>query len=187
MFRNLFGLGRKADPKISASLYEAIVAAARQPEFYAQAGVPDIALGRFEMMTLHMVLFLRRIRDEEGELKLIGQTLTDDFFTDVDHSLRELGIGDGGVPKRVKKLARMFYGRAKSYTDALDGNDPVELQTALTRNIMPDSPTWIGSLAVSSYMMQASHVLASQSSEEIASGRLHFPQFSSVVQNEVVS
>ena len=89
---------------VTERLYEEIVAAARQPALYAAYNVPDTPLGRYEMLSLHLFLVLHRLRQEEGAAKEVAQQLTDEFFQDVDHSLRELGIGDHGIPRRVKKL-----------------------------------------------------------------------------------
>jgi cytochrome b pre-mRNA-processing protein 3 len=69
-------------------------------------------LGRFEMITIHLVLYLRRTAVAGGLFRALAQEVLEAFFEDVDHSIRELGIGDAGVPKRMKKFARMFYGRA---------------------------------------------------------------------------
>ncbi len=101
-------------------------------------------LGRYEMLSLHVFLFMRRIKGRTPALKSIGQEVTDEFFRDVDHSLRELGIGDSGVPKRMKKLARMFYGRIESYDKALENNDYVALVAALARNVRPGHESWPG-------------------------------------------
>jgi cytochrome b pre-mRNA-processing protein 3 len=177
MFRKLFSFGGAADKESVARLYEVIVAAARQPAFYEACGVPDTPIGRFEMVSVHMMLFLRRISGEEGALRNIAQTLTDEFFLDVDHSLRELGIGDSGVPKRMKKLARMFYGRAKSYGEALDAGDEAALAAALMRNIRPESAQWDESRSLASYFMQSEAVLASQDVAGFLAGQLRFPQF----------
>ncbi len=174
MLRKLFRRSEDAGRTAALSLYEQIVAAARQPAFYAQWNVPDTPLGRFEMVSMHMVLFLRRIRGEAGDLSRIGQILTDEFFLDVDHSLRELGISDVGVPKRMKKLARMFYGRAQSYSDALDSRDHAALGLAIGRNIRPDELHWADTGNLASYMERASAFLAEQSLTSFAEGRLEF-------------
>ena len=137
MFKSLFGLGRRPNREVSDALYEAIVASARQPYFYSSCDVPDTPLGRFEMLAVHMFLFLERARGGSDALGELAQELTDEFFKDVEHSLRELGIGDLGVPKRMKKLAKMFYGRAEAYRLALGGNDRPALGAALARNIWP--------------------------------------------------
>ena len=124
MFKRLFGSEQGRQPRRSRTRSTTqIVAAARQPVFYADWDVPDTPLGRFEMMSLHMFLVLHRLRGETGAAREVAQDLTDAFFADVDHSMRELGIGDVGVPKRMKKLARMFYGRAAAYGDAVERGD----------------------------------------------------------------
>jgi cytochrome b pre-mRNA-processing protein 3 len=174
MLRKLFGRSENAGRTAAISLYEQIVAAARQPAFYAHWNVPDTPLGRFEMISVHMVLFLHRVRGEAGDLQRIAQILTDEFFLDVDHSLRELGISDVGVPKRIKKLARMFYGRAKSYSDALDSGDRVALAAAVARNVRPDVTDWAETSAIAHYMQRASSNLASQPLTAFADGQVRF-------------
>jgi cytochrome b pre-mRNA-processing protein 3 len=174
MFGNLFRRSDNAGRTAALSLYEQIVAAARQPVFYANWNVPDTPLGRFEMVSLHMVLFLHRIRGEQGELARIGQILTDEFFLDVDHSLRELGISDMGVPKRIKKLARMFYGRAKSYSDALDANDRDALSAAIARNIRPDVTDWAETGSIAAYMERSRAFLVTQPLGDFAEGKVRF-------------
>lgn len=176
MLRKLFGLGDNAGRTAALSLYDQIVAAARQPVLYADWNVPDTPLGRFEMVSLHMVLFLRRVRDAKGEMANIAQILTDEFFVDVDHSLRELGISDVGVPKRIKKLARMFYGRAKSYTEALDADDMPALEAALGRNVRPDVSEWAETRDLAAYMKRKSRILDNQPLEDIQRGRLFFDE-----------
>ena len=174
MLRKLFGRSENAGRTAAISLYEQIVAAARQPAFYAHWNVPDTPIGRFEMISVHMVLFLHRIRGEAGDLQRIAQILTDEFFLDVDHSLRELGISDVGVPKRIKKLARMFFGRARSYSDALDSGDQVALAAAIARNVRPDVTDWAETPAIAAYMRRASNHLASQPLTAFAEGQVRF-------------
>ncbi|MCV0396374.1 MAG: ubiquinol-cytochrome C chaperone [Rhizobiaceae bacterium] len=155
MLRRLLGLNRNENDEIVARLYGEIVAAARQPVIYARWDVPDTPLGRFEVMALHLILLLERL-DGKGERALaVAQRLTDDFFTDLDHSLRELGISDPGVPKRMKKLAKMFYGRAASYSQALRAGDVESLAAALARNVRPEASQWSGAHALASYALDA--------------------------------
>ncbi|WP_394891334.1 ubiquinol-cytochrome C chaperone family protein [Mesorhizobium sp. AaZ16] len=175
MFKRLFGGDRSANRAITDALYGEIVAAARQPVFYSDWNVPDTPLGRFEMLSLHMFLFQHRLRGEEGGSREIAQVLTDDFFTDLDHSLRELGIGDAGVPKRMKKLARMFYGRTKSYADALEAGDRPALAAALARNIRPEAGDWPEADALGGYVFETVAALARQPSEAIHGGAIGFP------------
>jgi cytochrome b pre-mRNA-processing protein 3 len=175
MFKRFFGAGRAANRKITDGLYEQIVAAARQPAVYADWGVPDTPLGRFEMVALHMFLVLHRLRGEAGAAREVAQDLTDTFFTDVEHSIRELGIGDLGVPKRMKKLGRMFYGRAVSYGDAIDRGDRALLAAALSRNVRPDDKSWGEAAALGDYALAAHRGLAAQSVSALVSGHIGFP------------
>lgn len=175
MFDRIFNPAARTRRPIVDALYETIVAAARQPAFYAEWKVPDTPLGRFEMVALHCFLFLHRMRAESGAGRDIAQEVTDEFFRDVEHSLRELGIGDMGVPKRMKKLARMFYGRAAAYGDAIDKADAEALAAALTRNILPDARGWPESAALASYVLRTDETLAGVQADAILSGRLDFP------------
>ncbi len=175
MILSLFSRKAKANEAITIALYDAIVAAARQPYFYSELDVPDSPLGRYEMLSLHIFLFMRRIKGRTPALKSIGQEVTDEFFRDVDHSLRELGIGDSGVPKRMKKLARMFYGRIESYDKALQHNDHPALAAALARNVRPDAQAWPGADALASYVGQTVRHLEDQPDDIIAGGKVTFP------------
>lgn len=179
MILSLFSRKAKANEAITTAVYDQIVAAARQPRFYAEFEVQDIPLGRYEMLSLHMFLFMHRLKGHGGEsagsLKDIGQEITDYFFQDVDHSLRELGIGDQGVPKRMKKLARMFYGRVESYDAAIAAQDQQALEIALARNIRPDIENWSGAKPLAQYVFDAVRLLAEQNDSEVAAGRIVFP------------
>lgn len=175
MFQRLFRSARNANRLITEALYASIVAAARQERFYSEWQVPDTPLGRFEMLSLHMFLFQNRMKSEQGPPRDVAQTLIDDFFTDVDHSLRELGIGDLGVPKRMKKLAKMYYGRTAAYGDALDRGDREALQAALLRNIQPNSDSWPESAQLAEYVMRARQELATQDTETICEGTIRYP------------
>lgn len=174
MFQRLFGRERQANRTVTDALYGQIVAAARRPLFYSHWNVPDTPLGRFEMLSLHMFLFQHRMHGEQGISASIAQILIDEFFLDVDHSLRELGISDVGVPKRMKKLAKMYYGRTAAYADALERNDEVALVGALERNIRPEVQGWAEAADLASYIRSVVGHLASQPSETICAGVLAF-------------
>lgn len=175
MFQRLFSRERQANRAITEALYGEIVAAARQPVFYSHWNVPDTPLGRFEMLSLAMFLFQHRLRGEQGVSRDVAQVLIDEFFKDVEHSLRELGISDVGVPKRMKKLAKMFYGRTAAYADALESGDRAALAAALARNIRPDAGDWPQAGELADYACAANAALAGQASETIRSGVVSFP------------
>ena len=159
---------------VTERLYEEIVAAARQPALYAAYNVPDTPLGRYEMLSLHLFLVLHRLRQEEGVAKEVAQQLTDEFFQDVDHSLRELGIGDHGIPRRVKKLGRMFYGRAVAYGRAIEEGDRAGLAAALKRNVRPDARDWPEAEPLADYVIAAWGHAAAATTDAFASGSFRF-------------
>jgi cytochrome b pre-mRNA-processing protein 3 len=116
------------------AIYGMIVAQAREPLFYQAMGVSDTVNGRFDMVLLHLWMVLRRLRPVEGGADL-SQALFDHFCGDMDANLREMGVGDLTVPKRMQKFGEAFYGRAAAYDLALDAGDE-PLAQALCRNIL---------------------------------------------------
>ena len=121
------------------ALYERITIAARHPALYLRFGVPDTVEGRFESLTVHLVLVLRRLRRLPAPAQELAQELVDAFFRQLDASLRELGVGDMRVPKRMKKLAQGFYDRAASYDAALDAGDTGALAGLFGCNFVADA------------------------------------------------
>ncbi|MCV3738210.1 ubiquinol-cytochrome C chaperone [Rhizobium sp. TRM96647] len=137
----IFGLLKKknANQRIVERQYGHLTAAARQPYLYERLDVPDTVMGRLEMLSAVMIVYFRRTRASATSGQEIAQQIVDAFFQDIDHSIRELGISDVGVPKRMKKLAARFYGRLESYAAALDAGDETALAQALKRNIYPET------------------------------------------------
>jgi len=155
------------------AVYSAIVAQSRQPRFYADWLVPDTVTGRFDMISLHMALLFRRLRAESGEQKDFSQAVFDLFFKDMDRSLREMGVGDLGVPKRIQKMGNIFFGLLAAMNEAMDRNDAVALQGVLTRNIF-DGATGPHVAALADYLLAEDRMLAAQPAGAITGGALSF-------------
>lgn len=117
--------------ELANRLHEAIIGRARAPEFFATFGVPDTLDGRFDLVVLHSWLALAHLHD--AALHNISQKLTNMMFAAFDEGLRELGVSDTGMGRRMKKIADAFYGRFKAYDDA--GNDEAAMADALVRNL----------------------------------------------------
>ena len=116
------------------AIYGMIVTQARQPSFYRDLGVPDTVNGRFDLLVLHLWMVLRRFQSADGAANL-SQALFDHFCDDMDANLREMGVGDLTVPKRMQAFGEAFYGRAAAYDLALtSGQEP--LAQALCKNIL---------------------------------------------------
>lgn len=116
------------------AIYGMIVAQAREPAFYASLNVPDTVNGRFDMLLLHLWMVLRQLRTS-GDSEETGQALFDRFCSDMDDNLREMGVGDLTVPKRMQEFGEAFYGRTAAYDAALAAGDN-ELTAAIGRNIL---------------------------------------------------
>ena len=172
-----FGWFRR-DPHAATirGLYGAIVAQARAPTFYAEYGVPDTVSGRFDLIVLHLALLTRRLRVEPALTRAFGQKVFDLFCADMDHNLREMGIGDLSVPKHMRRVAEAFYGRATAYDAALATADDAALAAALARNVFADAAgPPIGAWRLASYVRAAIDHLAGQAGTAFAQGRLAFP------------
>lgn len=152
--------------------YEAIVAAARRPAFYARWGVADTLDGRFDMIAFHTYLVLDRLKGTEPGFR---QDLVDEFFRDMDRSLRELGVGDISVGKKVRKMAEVFYGRVAAYDAALAGEGDA-LVSAIGRNVFPDDPKAGGASLLAAYMRGQREHLAQQDAAAIAGGQVSFKE-----------
>ncbi len=160
----------KQQEKPERRLYVAIVAAARHKRFYQDMGVPDTIDGRFEMIVLHLFLVLNRLRNEGVED--LRQNLTDEFFSDMDGSLRELGVSDVSVGKKVRKLEESYFGRVMAYEKAL--GTPELLEEAISRNVFPDGAALGCQRAVAQYMVRASQTLGGLPLADIIRSELKF-------------
>jgi cytochrome b pre-mRNA-processing protein 3 len=166
MLKGLFQ--RKPTP--AETLYGQIVAAARQPKFYADWAVPDTVDGRFDMIALHMFATLNRLKDEPGNA--LSQALVDVFFGDMDSSLREMGVGDLTVGKKVRKIAESFYGRMDAYRQALDDSSQT-LTNAIARNVYADGDKQHAA-DLSQWLQHNVTFLKTQGAGEISAGRIAF-------------
>jgi len=160
-----------------AALYGAIVAQARAAHFYAEMGVPDTVPGRFDMVLLHVVLVLRRLREGEAGERALAQGLFDAFCRDMDHNLREMGISDQGLPRHMQRVGEAFYGRAQAYEAALGAAaDEGALTDALARNVYPDTADGLCAVALARYVRNAAEVLGTQPLAALAAGVISFPE-----------
>ena len=146
------------------------MAQARRPVFYADLEVPDTVDGRFDLLILHVLLVIQRLYGHINET----QQLFDILFADMDKNLRQMGVSDISIAKKMKPMLAAFYGRAKIYEQALAGDDQT-LSEALLRNIygaLTPQPTNVQRLTI--YVRNAHRDLAAQKTEDILAGRVQF-------------
>ncbi len=155
-----------------SALYARATAAARAPGLYLALGLPDTLEGRFEALLLHVVLVLRALRRLPPPADDVARDLTDAFFGDLDGTLREMGVGDVAVPKRMTSLAAAFYGRAEAYDRALAAGDRAALAASLARNALGrEAPAF----ALARYVEEADRAAAAQSLEDLFRDGPAFP------------
>jgi len=174
MFDRLFRRERYG-AGIPAALYGAIVAQARRPALYRDLGVPDTVEGRFEMILLHLALVLRNLRGPGGRVEPVGQAVFDTFCTEMDRSLREMGVGDLSVGKKMRAVGEAYYGRAAAYEPGLAGGDAAGLAAALARNAYAGLPPQVAAAALAHYMIAADRAIVRHGIEGLLQGTIPFP------------
>ncbi|MEX2319158.1 MAG: ubiquinol-cytochrome C chaperone family protein [Bauldia sp.] len=155
------------------------MAQARNPVLYADFGVADTVDGRFEMVVLHAVLVIDCLQKGGEAEKAAAQKVFDLFCTDMDRSLRELGVGDLGIPKRMKQMTERFYGRAQAYRTAFEGADHGGMIDVLSRNVFGGPAE--GAEPLAAYALASSEALAAAPDNLLHGGTLRFADPASYV------
>jgi cytochrome b pre-mRNA-processing protein 3 len=120
--------------RTAGELYGRVVAAARQPYFYKELGVADTPEGRFELVALHLFLVLEALRSR-SDCRDVSRLTTEAFVSDMDDCMREMGVGDLTVPKKVRRAAAAFYERAANYRPGLEVSGNEKLTEALSHAV----------------------------------------------------
>lgn len=157
--------------RTASALYGSIVAQAREPAFFADLGVPDTMEGRFGMIGVHMFLVLERLRREGNEGLRLGRALLETFATDIDDTLREIGVGDLSVPRRVKKAAAALHEHLIAYRAAIADHS---LEGPLRSYVYLNRPEADAS-ALAAYVQAALEALEREPWHKIAAGPIPFP------------
>ncbi len=165
----------------AVALYASVVDRARTPAFYTVMKVADTVDGRFDMIVLHLFLILNRFPKEERNNPVLRAVL-EEHFADMDNSLREIGVGDLSVPKKIHRMIDALYGRFETYEKALTGPTPVEdIADALARNVYRGSAAGDQAVApglesLTKYVLEARAALAAQDPAAILDGKVAFPE-----------
>lgn len=155
----MFGMKRRRSSRdVVAGLHGRIVDRSREPELYLACGVPDSTEGRFESLTLHLLLVLRRLKQLPAPADEIAQELVDAAFAHLEIALREMGVGDFGVPKRMKKLGQAFYDRTSHYDRLLDEAAPLPLAAEIAGRVDVDAGSTL--LPFAAYLLASERILA---------------------------
>ena len=132
----------RTKPALTAgrALYATVVDQSRTPALYEVYGAPDTVEGRFEIYTLHVFLLLDRLKRQGPQASDTAQALFDTYVSSLDDALREMGVGDLSVGKKMRKLGEAFYGRVKSYETAFESlPDTAALNALLLRTVYAET------------------------------------------------
>lgn len=156
-------------------LYASAVAQARSSRFYAELGVRDSMEGRFELFTLHVVLVIERLKGQGDAAAETSQSVFDSYVRGLDDAFRQIGVSDTAVGKKMKKLAGAFYGRLKTYDEAVAGlPDDTAVRDFLARTAFEERGE--GDVtALSAYLTKARQALAGQPLDGLLQGDVTWP------------
>lgn len=188
----VFGLWKRRKDMTPYAFYQSVTDQSRQPVFYESWGVPDTISGRFDMLIAHAILVFRRLKKIEGaraeEAAARSQAFSDLMFKDLDRALRETGVSDRKVPKRLKTLATAYLGRGQAFGEALDAGDQQALAEAIKRNAggiifeadkagtsPDDEAASLNGSALAAYLQAADQALAAQDDDAVLEGLLAWP------------
>ena len=167
----IFNLFRKSTaPDAAYEAYRSIVAQSRQPRFYAEWGVPDTVTGRFDMISIHLTLLMRRLQGESSAREFT-QALVDLFFRDMDRSLREMGVTDLGVPRKVKPWATSFMVSLRRSRTRSPPATRLRSKRCCVKNIFSDAPN--GAAPLATYLLAEAQRLAGEATPSLIAGHIN--------------
>ncbi len=168
-------LARRSAKSVARRLYDTAVARGRSPALYATMGAPDTIEGRFEILTLHVILLIDRLKGENPQAAALRQALFDVYLSDLDGALREMSVGDLAMGKRMRKLGEAFYGRARAYTDGFASfPDLAKLEEAIARIVL-DGAAGADPSQLAAYAARSRDSLATAETNALLTGEVAWP------------
>jgi cytochrome b pre-mRNA-processing protein 3 len=153
-------LAKSPTRKAAERLHAGAAAQARAEALYARMAAPDTVEGRFELLTLHVILLIDRLREGSDEALAVRQALFDAYISNLDGALREMGVGDLSVGKRMRKLGEAFYGRARACEAAFAALPDTRLLGDLLSRTVFDGAADAEPAALADYLRRCRDALA---------------------------
>ncbi len=186
----------QAQQRVADTLYFQAVEAARHPDLFLEYEVEDNVDGRFDLISLFVILIQKRLLIlDTVSARGFSQVLANTMWQDMEHSVRELGVGDLAVPKHVKRMVGAFQGRARAYEKALNQEASEQqfesLKHVIWRNVYRESAgkdAQIEKLTI--YILSVFSYLKGTSEEKLMTGNIFFeapPGFKTSDQEVVIT
>ncbi|WP_290758394.1 ubiquinol-cytochrome C chaperone family protein [Henriciella sp.] len=167
---------RKTRAQASAAerLHVSIRNAARNPALYGGASLPDTLDGRTAALALFSGLVTTRLAATGAEGRQISTRLTNRIFDEIDAGLRETGVGDASIARKVRAIGERFVGLGIAVNEAFIGDTPeTSLIALLERNGLA---TGEGASHVAGALIRAHQQLNAQPDEDLISGHTAWQQ-----------
>lgn len=177
MFKGIFK--KRSEDVAGAKLYALLMAQSRQPAFYGQSRFEDSYEGRIDLLSLHQGVLMHRLRDEEAAGEALTQALYDIMVEDFNIALREEGLADTGISRRIKPMISRFYARLKSLHEAFDSLDGSgdAIEKMLKETVLPDDGQSDFGLQVSAYLKTWRTQLEALDIAQIKQGKIGLQTF----------
>jgi cytochrome b pre-mRNA-processing protein 3 len=159
---------------VGRTLYTQVVEQARTPFLYLDLQCPDTIEGRFEVYTLHLMLVLERLRGQGPQAAEVSQALFDVYLKRLDDALREMGVGDLSVGKKMRKLGEAFYGRLKTFIAAAEALPDREPLIALIRRTVYEGVEAAHAPELADYLLRQREALAAGVTEKLIAGEVRW-------------
>jgi cytochrome b pre-mRNA-processing protein 3 len=168
-------LAKSAAKGAAERLYASAAGQARWETLYARMGAPDSVGGRFELLTLHVILLIDRLKDASAAADDVRQKLFDVYVSNLDAALREMGVGDLVVGKHMRKLGEAFYGRARAYDAAFQAlPELAPLEDTLSRTLFEEGRPGSAS-ELAAYAARCRAFLAKADDQSLIAGDARWP------------
>lgn len=154
-------------------IYSKLMVQSRNPDFYGEGKVPDNYDGRIDLLTLHISAVLQALRKYGEQGELLSQAIYDVMRDDFEIAMREEGLSDTGIKRRIKPMMQLFFTRIKSYVEGLQSQSDIVaiLKEGLLENGKDDFQIFLAG-----YLSDFSNILTSKSLGELAIGDFVFPK-----------
>ena len=118
--------------------------------------------------------------DYEAAYQPVTVQLLEVCFDDLDSALREMGVGDTGVPRRIKNMAEALYGRLDAYEQAMESKQAIH--EALQKNVYSGKGQTDEINRLQLYLGHISDHLATRPAARLAEGTLQLPSLDDLME-----